>query len=109
MTNDTQPTDIFFTKNDTAVEDGKPGSSTGERLLARPSTIVWGGILLLIAAIAAAAVLVDAPVWTPRTFLWAIVGFGGLLVVAGVVGAVARMTTSRETPTTAPGKGPHPQ
>lgn len=81
-------------QSDTSMS--QPAQSAA-RLPVRTSTIVWGGILLLVAAIAAATVLVDAPVYTPRVILWTIVGFGGLLVLAGVIGAVARVTTSRNS------------
>jgi O-antigen ligase len=72
-----------------------PVKTTDSRLPARTGTIVWGGILLLIAAVSAAATFVDTSIYTPTFILWTIVGFGGLLVVAGVVGAIARVTTAR--------------
>ena len=86
--------------------NSSPSEQTGSRLPARSGTVVWGGILLLVAAIAATATFVDASVYSPRFILWAIVGFGGLLVVAGVVGAIARITTSRVPTTTAPDPAP---
>jgi hypothetical protein len=70
-----------------------PTKPSDSRLPARAGTIVWGGILLLAAAIAATASLVDAVIYTPEFVLWTIIGFGGLLVLAGLIGAVARVST----------------
>ncbi|PRY65995.1 uncharacterized protein DUF3995 [Glaciihabitans tibetensis] len=77
-------------------------SDSDSRLPVRPGTIVWGGILLLVAAIAAAATVVDASIYTPRFILWAIVGFGGLLILAGAIGAVARISSGKAADDAAP-------
>lgn len=61
----------------------------------RVGTIVWGGVLLVIAALARIATLIDPSAYTPTFIIWSIVGFGGLLVIAGLVGAVVKAVTSR--------------
>jgi hypothetical protein len=67
--------------------------TTPERTPVRVGTIVWGGILLLVAAITATAIFIDATIYTPTFILWSIVGFGALLVFGGIVGAVVRAST----------------
>ncbi|MET4583043.1 O-antigen ligase [Conyzicola nivalis] len=59
----------------------------------RIGTIVWGCILLVVAAIAIAASQVDFGDLTPTVIVWSIIGFGGILVVAGIVTAIVRAAT----------------
>jgi hypothetical protein len=83
-----------------------PTAQSTERLPVRTGTIVWGGILLLAAAIAATASLVDPVIYTPHFILWTIIGFGALLVLAGIIGAIARVSTQAQPEAPAPDK-PH--
>lgn len=59
----------------------------------RIGTIVWGCILLVVAAIAIAASQVDFGDLAPTVVVWSIIGFGGVLVVAGIVTAIVRAAT----------------
>ena len=59
----------------------------------RIGTIVWGCILLVVAAIAIAASQVDFGDLTPTVIVWSVIGFGGILVVAGIVTAIVRAAT----------------
>ena len=59
---------------------------------ARVSTIVWGVALLLIAACAFAFVAWDVELVQGFTLMHVVVGFGGLLVLAALVGGIAQLT-----------------
>ncbi|GAB3605224.1 hypothetical protein GCM10027413_06330 [Conyzicola nivalis] len=59
-------------------------------LTPRIGTIVWGGILLVVAAIAIFASQVDFGDATPAAIVWSVVGFGAVLVVAGIIAAIVR-------------------
>ena len=61
-----------------------------EPLKPRVGTIVWGSILLVVAAITVFASQVDFGEATPAAIVWSIVAFGGVLVLAGIVTAVVR-------------------
>jgi len=63
---------------------------------ARASTIVWGVVLLLIAATSFAFVAWDVELLKGFTLVHVVVGFGALLVLAALVGAVAQLTRRRE-------------
>jgi uncharacterized protein YraI len=56
----------------------------------RVSTVVWGVLLLLAAAAAFAITTLDVNVFTGASVAYLVVGVGVLLVIAAVVGAVAR-------------------
>ncbi len=53
-------------------------------------TVAWGVILLVIAGIAFAVAMFDISTVTPAIIGWGVVALGGLLVVAAIVGVVAR-------------------
>jgi hypothetical protein len=53
-------------------------------------TIVWGVILLVVAGIAYLASVGDLRELSPSVIAWGVVGIGGLLVLAALVGVVAR-------------------
>lgn len=55
------------------------------------ATVVWGVILLVTAGLAFAVAMFDVAVITPTVIGWSVVGLGGLLVLAAIVGVVARM------------------
>ena len=57
---------------------------------ARVSTIVWGVILLLIAGACFAITALEVAVFTPSSVAYVVVGLGALLVLAAIVGAIAR-------------------
>ncbi len=59
---------------------------------ARASTIVWGVVLLLIAASAFAFVAWDVELAKGFTLVHVVVGFGALLVAAALVGGIAQLT-----------------
>jgi uncharacterized protein involved in exopolysaccharide biosynthesis len=54
---------------------------------------VWGCILFLVAALAAVPAVIGETVLSPTTILWIVVGFGALLVLGGIVGAIVGVTT----------------
>jgi hypothetical protein len=59
----------------------------------RAGTIVWGCILFLIAAFAAVPAVLGEASLSPTAILWTVVGFGALLVVGGLVGAIVGFGT----------------
>lgn len=59
---------------------------------ARASTIVWGVLLLLIAATSFAFVAWDVELVSGFSLVHVVVGFGALLVLAALVGAIAQLT-----------------
>ena len=63
----------------------------------RVGTIVWGSILLVVAAITIFASQLDLGRATPEAIVWSIVAFGGVLVLAGIVIAVVRAARGRRT------------
>ena len=56
----------------------------------RPSTVLWGVILLVVAALAALSTYLRPVDYSPAFWLWTIIVVGGLLVLAGIAGAIAR-------------------
>jgi len=69
---------------------------------ARVSTIVWGVALLLIAASSFAFVAWDVELVQGFTLVHVVVGFGALLVVAALVGAIAQLTRGAAKPAPTP-------
>lgn len=69
--------------------------TTTEPLKPRVGTIVWGSILLVVAAVAIIASQVDFGDITPTVIVWSVVGFGAVLVVAGIVTAIVRAVAGR--------------
>jgi hypothetical protein len=63
----------------------------------RVGTIVWGAVLLALAALSIAITLFDPIEYSATFVLWVVVGFGSLLVVGGIAGAIARSARSRDT------------
>ena len=59
----------------------------------RIGTIVWGGILLIVGFLAIFASQVDFEDVTPTVIVWTVIGFGAVLVVAGIVTAIVRAAT----------------
>ena len=64
-------------------------------LTPRIGTIVWGSILLVVAAVAIAASQLDFGDVTPAVVVWSVVGFGAVLVVAGIATAIVRAARNR--------------
>ena len=94
----TNPIDAMFANADTPPTKPTvpaPGADrvADPRLRPRASTIVWGAILLIVAAVALVASRIDTSVFTPAFVIWTVVGVGALLVLGGIVGAIARATT----------------
>lgn len=58
------------------------------RLAPRGGTIFWGGVLLLLATVTAVTVVLGS--WSWSAVVWLVVLFGGLMVVAGLIGGIAR-------------------
>lgn len=63
-------------------------------------TVAWGVILLLIAAASFAVVMFDISTITPAIIGWGVVALGALLVVAAIVGVVARAVRPAEAVST---------
>jgi tellurite resistance protein TehA-like permease len=57
---------------------------------ARVSTIIWGVLLLLVAGTAFAVTALDVELFSGASVAYVVVGLGALLVIAAVVGAIAR-------------------
>jgi len=68
--------------------------TTNPRLTPRGSTITWGTILLLGASIAGVITLFGSWSWTAG--VWLVIAFGALMVVAGLIGGIARAVTKPE-------------
>jgi hypothetical protein len=66
--------------------------TTGRRPV-RIGAIIWGCILLLIATLAVISTYVAPAAYTPAFVIWSVIGFGGLLVIAGLVGVIVRVFT----------------
>ena len=73
--------------------------TTTEPLKPRVGTIVWGSILLVVAAVAIAASQLDFGDVTPAVVVWSVVGFGAVLVVAGIATAIVRAARNRAAST----------
>jgi len=71
-------------------------TSTNTRLTPRGSTITWGAILLLVASIAGIVTLFGTWSWTAG--VWLVIAFGTLMVVAGLIGGIARAVTRNSQP-----------
>jgi hypothetical protein len=69
-------------------------ATTNPRLTPRGSTITWGTILLLGASIAGVITLFGSWSWTAG--VWLVIAFGALMVVAGLIGGIARAVTKPE-------------
>lgn len=65
--------------------------NTNARLAPRGGTIFWGTLLLLIATVAGIAAVFGTWDWTAT--VWIAITFGGLMVVGGLVGGIARAAT----------------
>jgi hypothetical protein len=76
-------------------ESLKSAPSAAERLPMRGGTIVWGSVLVVIALIGATASFLDPADYTPAFYIWAVVILGGVLVLAGVIGAIVRSAMRR--------------
>jgi hypothetical protein len=64
-------------------------------LTPRGGTIAGGVVLLLLATTLAVIVLLGA--WSWSAIIWLVVLFGGLLVVAGIIGGIARAVARPRT------------
>jgi predicted phage tail protein len=63
----------------------------------RVGTIVWGAVLLALAALSITITLFDPIEYSATFVLWVVVGFGSLLILGGIAGAIARSSRSRDT------------
>ncbi len=66
------------------------------RLAPRGSTITWGVILLLVASVTGVITLFGSWSWTAG--VWLVIAFGALMVVAGLIGGIARAVTRGQEP-----------
>lgn len=66
------------------------------RLAPRGSTITWGVILLLVASVTGVITLFGSWSWTAG--VWLVIAFGALMVVAGLIGGIARAVTKGQQP-----------
>jgi hypothetical protein len=53
-------------------------------------TVVWGVVVLVIAVGAYVFATLDIGEFTTAAIVWGVIGIGVLLIVAGVIGAIAR-------------------
>jgi hypothetical protein len=67
------------------------------RTTVRVGTIVWGAVLLALAALSITITLFDPIEYSATFVLWVVVGFGSLLILGGIAGAIARSSRSRDT------------
>ena len=77
------------------MSDTEPTTETTTLAPLKPriGTIVWGGILLIVGFLAIFASQVDFEDVTPTVIVWTVIGFGAVLVVAGIVTAIVRAAT----------------
>jgi type VI protein secretion system component VasF len=82
-------------KNDSNTEEivPVPKMPAAQRRPVRVGTIVWGGILLIIAGLTLAATFLNLTQNGPSLWVWGAIGVGVLLVLAGIVGAIVRVAT----------------
>lgn len=76
-------------------------ADTTPHLAARPTTIVWGSLLLVVAAIAIFGTTGGFDFTGPSTVLWLVVGGGGILIVGALVGGIANAVRRRQPATSA--------
>jgi hypothetical protein len=69
-----------------------------EPLRPRVGTIVWGALLLLVAAITIGASQLDLGEATPEAIVWGVVAVGGLLVLGGIATAIVRAARAGSQP-----------
>lgn len=74
--------------------------STDNHTRVSGGTITWGVILLVIAAASFAIVMFDVSTLTPAVIGWGVVALGALLVIAAIVGVVARAVQPAERAST---------
>lgn len=87
---DTTP---LFTAESTT--HGTPLPAEPSRRRVRASTIVWGAILLVLAAAAFLINTIGLAGLGPNFLLWSVVGIGILFVAIGIIGAIVRAATRR--------------
>lgn len=76
----------------------------------RFGTIVWGIILLVIAAIAFTSSRLGLSFATPTGIVWTVVGIGALVIVAGIIGAATQLARQPDnTPGASTGDGDQPK
>lgn len=95
--NETLPLETATTAPTTApdVADAAVATPALEPLKPRVGTIVWGSILAFVAVLAIIASQVDVVQLSPAAIVWIVICFGGVIVLAGIVAAVARAATRR--------------
>lgn len=69
---------------------------TTTRLSPRGSTITWGVILLIVACVTGVITLFGSWSWTAD--VWLVITFGALMVVAGLIGGIARAVSKPSAP-----------
>ena len=69
---------------------------TTTRLSPRGSTITWGVILLIVACVTGVITLFGSWSWTAG--VWLVIAFGALMVVAGLIGGIARAVSKPSAP-----------
>lgn len=69
---------------------------TTTRLAPRGGTIFWGTVLLLISTIAGVTALTGA--WSWVTVVWLVIAFGVLMVIAALIGGIARAVAPTPEP-----------
>ena len=76
-----------------ATSSARSARSAGGRRRVRASTIVWGAILLITAALVLAVRVIDPALYDASFLVWSVIIVGAVLVLAGLIGAIVRAAT----------------
>ena len=73
-----------------SASSARSARSAGGRRRVRASTIVWGAILLITAALVLAVRVIDPALYNASFLVWSVIIVGAVLVLAGLIGAIVR-------------------
>jgi hypothetical protein len=76
----------------------------------RTSTVVWGSVLLVIAAVSFSVAVFDLREFQADAIVWIVTGLGALFVVAAIAALIARaISSSRNDPELLTSAAPEPE
>ena len=81
------------TSSASSARSARSARSAGGRRRVRTSTIVWGAILLITAALVLAVRVIDPTLYDASFLVWSVIIVGAVLVLAGLIGAIVRAAT----------------